>query len=170
MFIRELIEKANKSSNTEEVTQIRNKLIKFGIIGVIIGIVGNALCFMGFIIAVLNQFQDFSGSNLGLYENNYSINIFIIPLMIISALFIFFNYILGFGAFSIYGGVCLVVVQKTSDFIDTNIYCSSCGSAIVDSKFCTNCGKQAVTSKECNSCYCNNSLESKFCKQCGTQL
>lgn len=156
-YFKELVAKANASTNTEEVKKIRNKILKIsGIITVICGI-GTFLSFVMFAI----------GGFINVSSMDFNIARILIPFF----LFPIFGFGLSIGVLGLKAGLAIVVAQEGSKFLDTNTYCPYCHDIVSeDEKFCNKCGKPLLKDKICKKCNTKNDLNDLYCKECGEKL
>lgn len=158
MFISRLVEKANKSTNTKEATKIRRGLINFGIFGIVLGVFGVVICFLLFGI--------FAFSITDNVDQKANISLFLIP-----GILVFPSITIGvLGFLSLISGLSLIIVQKTTEFIDENIYCPNCNNMTGHDRFCNQCGASVLNDRICDKCKTLNSVDAKFCKSCGSSI
>lgn len=161
MFIGRLVEKANKSTNTKEATKIRRNLINLGMFGIILGIVGviiSMFLFTTFVITFLSDLEQFNTTP------NFS-------LLLLPSTIIFPSLIaIVLGVMSLISGLSLVIVQKTSEFIDENVYCPVCNNMTGNDRFCNQCGASVLSDRICEKCKTLNKVDANFCKGCGSKL
>ncbi len=158
MFISRLVEKANKSTNTKEATKIRRNLINFGVFGIALGVVGITICFL--------LFGTFAFSLLNDIEQTMNIALFLIP-----GALVFPSIAVGvLGFISLISGLSLVIVQKTTEFIDENVYCPNCNNMTGHDRFCNKCGASVLSDRICEKCKTLNEVDAAFCKDCGSKL
>lgn len=158
MYLQSLIAKANKSSNKDEVKNIRNKLIKYGLVAGIGGFLGVFVCFVSFAVLGFSAVSNFNGG----FSMSILIPFFLlIPCGVVGSL----------GLLTFKAGVAIVVVQKGTEFLDENKYCPECGDVVADDEqYCNKCGTPLLIEKICRECDTKNDLDSKFCKTCGSRL
>ena len=155
-YLLTLVGKANKAANSEEAIAIRKKLIKYGIIGMIVGFGGSFICFVLFASLAIASVNSFGFSPA-----------IIIPFV----LFIPCGVIGGLGTLSLKAGLSIVVGQAVTKFIDENSYCPNCGDLVTDGeKFCNKCGVPLLSKKHCSKCGTDNDMKDNFCKECGNKL
>lgn len=174
-YFKELAAKAKTTANSEEALSIRNKLIKIGIILVVIGGVGLAVTFLLPIIMMVTSmkgsFNDFMSNPGGMNESVNGIFDSFIGSAVVTLFSIPFFICVGVGCFSLYLGFGIVVAKATVNFADPNKYCPHCGDVIYDDeKFCSKCGKPLLINKICKKCNTENDIDSNFCKSCGNKL
>ncbi len=157
MLINKLVERANKSTNTKEANKIRKSLIIFGINGIFFGALGVVICLL--FTSIL--FYDLL-TNATLYD----FPTFLIPLF----LTILFATLALFGTLALFSGLSLVIVQKTSEFIDDNVYCPNCNNLTGNDKYCNKCGTSVFKDRICNTCKTLNTTNATFCKECGKSI
>lgn len=174
-YFKNLAAKAKTTLNTEEALQIRNKLIKIGIILLVIGGIGLAITILLPVIMMTTNmkgaFNDFNSMNPGFGDTFNGVFDSFIWSAVILILVVPFGICAGVGCFSIYLGLGIVVVKATVNFTDPNKYCPHCGDVVFDDeKYCNKCGKPLLVNKVCNKCNTENDLEANYCKTCGNKL
>ena len=156
-YFKELVSKANKSTNTEEIKEIRNKILKISLTITIICGIGTFASFIMFAV----------GGFLNVQEMEMNIFRVIIPF----ALFPIFGFGFIVGVTGLKAGLSIVIVQEGSKFLDTNKYCPYCNDIVEENeKFCSKCGKPLLKEKICAKCGTKNELDDKYCRECGNQL
>ncbi len=156
-YFSKLIEKANKTMKKEEAQELKRKLIKYGTIGTIAGII---ICITGFISFGYIAFSSVESYGMPTFTS------FIIPIIAFMGGGIF----AGISSTALQAGLAIFVGEKTSEFLDENTYCPKCNSLIdMDEKFCENCGEDIHSKRTCT-CGVINKFDSKFCKECGSKL
>lgn len=149
----EIVYKARTTTDTKEAKKIRNLLLFFGIIILIIGIVLWFGSFIGF----------------AAYGSVIIFNPKYIAITLISFFLGFFLF--SFGIIILRTGLSIVVVNITSKIMDTNNYCDSCGDVIrEDELYCSKCGKPLLKNKICKYCGKENLIETDYCVTCGKKL
>ncbi len=150
-YFQSLFQKAKTTTNSKETEQIKRKLIKSGLIMLIIGSILTFICFISFTTIAWNG----------------STNLMLIPFV----LFIPSGILVCIGGIVLKLGLGIVVAKATTNFLDVNSYCPHCGDVVeVDEKYCKRCGKPLLANKICSICQTENDMESKYCKNCGNKL
>lgn len=158
-YFRELAEKARKATNKEETIRIRNKLIKTGIVLLVIGLIGVFTCFVSFALIAFNNFKNFGG--IDGFGKIFIPFFLIIPFGVMSSI----------GGTALYLGLGITVAKAATEFADTNRYCPYCGDLVTeDEYYCNKCGKPLLKNKVCKKCHTENDLNSSYCKNCGNKL
>ena len=174
-YFKNLAAKAKTTTNSQEALEIRNKLIKIGIILLVIGGLGLAVTFILPVIMMVSSmkgsFNDFNGMNPGFGDSFNGIFDSFIASAVVMLLTVPFAICAGIGGFSIYLGLGIVVAKAAVNFIDPNKYCPHCGDIVFDDeKYCNKCGKPLLVNKICPNCSTENELEANYCKACGSKL
>lgn len=156
-YFKELAAKAKTTTNSKEAMAIRNKLIKIGIILLVIGGIGSFISFISFGLIGFSAVSNF-GEGFGFI---------FIPFFLIVP----FTLVAYAGGVSLYLGLGITVAKATANFVDNNRYCPHCGDLVKgDELYCDKCGSPLLINKVCQYCNTENDLNSKFCKNCGNKL
>lgn len=156
-FFSKIVEKANKTANSEKAKEIRSKLIKYGITG---AVVSGLLVFIGFISFAASGMSAVNSASFGF------------PTGIIVSMFVFMlgGVGLSISSLAIKAGFSIVVAGFATDIADINQYCPKCNDRVdADEVFCNKCGHNLRANKLC-SCGTQNDVNDKFCKTCGKNL
>jgi hypothetical protein len=156
-FFSKLVERANKSMNSELAKSIRKKLLIWGGIGLGVGILFTIL---GMVLFITGGFGAVGSMPTG------------IPGGIIAGVILFMlgGILVTISATAIRAGLAVVIAGVTTSFIDVNNYCPSCKDKVdPDELYCNKCGANLRANKLC-SCGTQNDLGDKYCKKCGKQL
>ncbi len=152
-YLKELVAKAKQTTNSKEAERIKKRLIKIGATLAIFGYVGVFVCFAGFTISSM-KLQGFTTIS-----------------MIFFICFMPCGFIGAIGTYILNLGLGIVVAKATTNFLDTNKYCPSCGDIITsDEKFCSKCGRPLLINKKCPKCGKENAIDTIYCTECGYKL
>ncbi len=156
-YIKKLLLKAKKTTNTKEAKNIRKKLLTIGVVGIVLGFFMVVGGFIGFGMAGMNAVQNF----------NTTFNPF--PYIIVSFLGMG---VLAVGIYSTYAGLAIVVAGVTTSYLDTREKCPNCGDEIdKDELRCSHCGYDLSKGiNSCNDCGYDNKPGDLYCRKCGNKL
>jgi transcriptional regulator with XRE-family HTH domain/ribosomal protein L37E len=161
-YIKRLLYKAKNTTNSDEAKRIKQKLIKYGVIGVITGFLMIVIGFFSFAIGGFSNVINFNGT--------FGWFMFAGPLL---SMFVFMmgGVVLSISVYVLYAGLGILVAEVATNYLDTREKCPSCGDEIdSDEKVCSSCGYTFEKEKVCISCGKVNQKDDKYCRQCGTLL
>lgn len=158
-YIKKLLYKAKNTTNSAEAKRIKKALIKYGIIGVVIGIAMVLFGFISFGVKAFNSVNNFNPGNTGSFNP--------IGYMII---FLFGGVVSGISSYALYGGISIFIAEKATKYLDTRNKCPKCGDEIdEDEDVCSNCGYKLNNVIICE-CGKENQPGDKYCRKCGKPL
>jgi hypothetical protein len=156
-----LVERANKTANSEEAQKIRKMLLKWGVVGIVVGGIGLIICMILFITVPFSSFGNF----------NTNISGIALRMGLVFIGFVICSVILSVSVLAVKAGLAITVAGITAETMDTNRYCPKCHDRIDEhEKFCNKCGYDLRFSKKCGKCGYQNDFEDEYCTQCGNKI
>lgn len=158
-YIKKLLYKAKNTTNSVEAKKIKKALIKYGIIGIVVGAAMTLFGFFSFATKAFNSVNSFDPGNTGSFNP--------IGYMII---FLLGGVVSGLSVYVLFGGLSIFVAEKATNYLDTRKKCPNCGDEIdEDEDVCSNCGFKLNKVIICE-CGKENQPGDKFCRKCGKPL
>lgn len=156
-YLQKMVAKAQNATDSAEAQEIKDKLIKYGKFGTIVGFGCGFVCFIGFGIFGFKNVSSMGG--------------YIAPMLVCFFLFMPFMVLGMLGTVALKAGLGIIIAQKATDFLDQNSYCPKCGNVVTDGEmYCDKCGSPLLKAKVCKNCNYENNMEAEFCIKCGTKL
>lgn len=146
-----MVEKANKTANSELAKKIRKQLLIWGAVAAAVGF---ALLIVSIVSFVTIGF-DFNPTRIALSFVGFIIS------SIVSMV----------GVSAISAGLAIVAAGITTEVLDVNQYCPNCHDIVEPHEiFCNKCGYDLRARKKCPSCGHQNDVGDEYCTECGTKL
>ena len=155
-FFAKIVEKANKTANSEVAKKIRKQLLVWGTVAAVVGFVLLIVSIVSFV-------------TIGFDSGGFGFNPLRIALSFVG--FIISSAISSLGITAINAGLAIVVAGITTDVLDVNQYCPNCHDIVEPHEiFCNKCGYDLRADKKCPDCGRQNDFDDEFCTNCGTKL
>lgn len=156
-----LVEKANKTVNSDTAKKIRKQLLIWGIAAAAAGGILMIVSLFSFVSvgfgAMDDPFRNFAG--IGTKIALSFVGFFVASIL------------LGIGTSAIKAGLAIVVAGAAAETLDINRYCPKCGDRVDGHEmFCNKCGYNLRADKKCPDCGRQNDFDDEFCTNCGKKL
>lgn len=157
-WLQDMVKNANTTTNSQKANEIKKKLLKYGIIGLVVGIV--------FIITGIILFS------LPFGDSAFDMSSFDLS-GIGMALFMLGGFILAIGSIVLKAGLAIVITGVGTKILDVKKEdrCPKCNDIVDDDEmYCNKCGFNLRENKLCPYCNTQNDLKDEFCRKCGKKL
>lgn len=161
-YVKQLLYKAKHTSNSEEASKIKRKLIRIGLLGIVLSLIMTLGGLIGFTTAGFASVHTFGGFN----------SMFLLRPLLFMLMFMGGGIVLMISVPILLAGLSIKVAEVTTNYLDTREVCPSCGDERdSDEKVCSSCGYRFDQDERlCSSCGKENTTSDTYCRECGQLL